>query len=249
MRVIETNDWLTLNNIIYKIYTTEDLTDMRETLLENLTMVLDFDSAEFFLTVPENPDNLNNPVMYNCDTNNILLSRAKLEYSYGITYGGRSMIYRGSDILPDEERIETEYYKKIFRPNRWHYSLHMLLGMQKHFLGMITLYRTIGKENFQYDDIFLLDMLKDHLSFRLDQEYSKSKSNDKLNVEEASVQFDLTKRETTILRCLIQGKTNEQISEELMISVNTIKKHILNLYRKLGIKNRVQLFKMILEQE
>ena len=39
------------------------------------------------------------------------------------------------------------------------------------------------------------------------------------------------------------------IADELVITPNTLKKHILNIYRKLGIKNRVQLFKMVREFE
>ena len=38
-----------------------------------------------------------------------------------------------------------------------------MIAKDHHFLGTITFYRTIGKENFKYDDIFVLDMLKDHL--------------------------------------------------------------------------------------
>ena len=55
--------------------------------------------------------------------------------------------------------------------------------------------------------------------------------------------------ENTILYNLMQGKENPVICEELTISTNTLKKHILNIYRKLGIRNRVQLFKMIREHE
>ena len=47
----------------------------------------------------------------------------------------------------------------------------------------------------------------------------------------------------------LQGKENPVICEELTISTNTLKKHILNIYRKLGIRNRVQLFKMIREHD
>jgi len=34
-----------------------------------------------------------------------------------------------------------------------------------------------------------------------------------------------------------------------VISVNTFKKHSLNIYRKLGVNSRVQLFKKILEKD
>ena len=48
MKTLETNDWMILNSIIYKIYTTEDADIMREQFLEQMKMVLDFDSADFF---------------------------------------------------------------------------------------------------------------------------------------------------------------------------------------------------------
>ena len=49
MRKMETNDWIILNNIIYKIHTTECFNDMRYELLDQLKMVLDFDSADFYM--------------------------------------------------------------------------------------------------------------------------------------------------------------------------------------------------------
>lgn len=115
---------------------------------------------------------------------------------------------------------------------------------------MSLFYRTIGKDNFQYDDIFILDMLKDHLAFRLYKDgQQKDERAEKLTITEVTEKYELTKREHTILQLLMQGKDNHTICEELSISVNTLKKHILNIYRKLGIRNRVQMFKMIKEKE
>lgn len=92
--------------------------------------------------------------------------------------------------------------------------------------------------------------MKDHLAYRLDWEAEHAGgAAEKISIQEAVKRFELTRRETTILQCLMRGMSNEEISRELVISVNTIKKHILNLYRKLGINNRVQMFKMIREYE
>lgn len=74
-------------------------------------------------------------------------------------------------------------------------------------------------------------------------------SDGKMTISEATERFSLTKREHTILRTLLDGKDNDEICDELAISVNTLKKHILNIYRKMGIRNRVQLFKMVRERE
>ena len=44
MRTLETNDWILLNNIIYKIYTVSDITEMCEQFPEkynNLSKIVD----------------------------------------------------------------------------------------------------------------------------------------------------------------------------------------------------------------
>ena len=39
------------------------------------------------------------------------------------------------------------------------------------------------------------------------------------------------------------------ICQNACITNNTLKKHILNIYKKLGIRNRVQMFKLVKEKE
>lgn len=249
MKTLETNDWIILNTIIYKVYTMEDFDGMRKELLEQLKLLVDFDSADFYLASAEDEKKLDRPVMYNCDSNLSELYE-ELDYSRGIMLSGKSLIYRETDIISDESRVENEYYKKVYKPNNWHYSLQVVIAKDHHFLGTITFYRTIGKENFKYDDIFVLDMLTDHLAYRMEKHKKKlGEDGEKLTVTQAVEKYGLTRRENTILCNLMQGKENPVICEELTISTNTLKKHILNIYRKLGIRNRVQLFKMIREHD
>lgn len=250
MKTLETNDWMILNSIIYMIYTTENFNEMRSQLLERLKMIFEFDSADFFLAAGDGSSHLVNPVYYNCNENQSLVCD-ELDYSRGIMYSsGKSMVYRETDIISDEKRIQTEYYKKVYKPNRWHYALQLILGRNKEFLGVATFYRIIGKEDFKYEDVFLFDMLKEHLAFRLYQErLSCGETENKITVTEAAGKYELTRREQTILKLLMEGKDNNVLADKLSISINTLKKHILNIYRKLEVKNRVQLFKMIKEKE
>jgi tetratricopeptide (TPR) repeat protein/DNA-binding CsgD family transcriptional regulator len=53
--------------------------------------------------------------------------------------------------------------------------------------------------------------------------------------------FGITAREAEIIRLLLEGKDNRRITEELFISDHTVKNHIHNIYRKLNIRNRIQL--------
>ena len=147
MKTLETNDWIILNTIIYKVYTMEDFDEMRKELLEQLKLLVDFDSADFYLASVEDEKKLDRPVMYNCDSN-LSEEYEELDYSRGIMLSGKSLIYRETDIISDESRVEMEYYKKVYKPNNWHYSLQVVIAKDHHFLGTITFYRTIGKEHF-----------------------------------------------------------------------------------------------------
>jgi len=53
----------------------------------------------------------------------------------------------------------------------------------------------------------------------------------------------LTKREKEVFYQLVDGYTNNQIAEKLIISPDTVKNHITNLYRKLKVNDRVKLIK------
>lgn len=51
---------------------------------------------------------------------------------------------------------------------------------------------------------------------------------------------ELSKREQDIYKALLEGKTDQEISDVLFISLNTVKTHIKNIYQKLGVKNRLE---------
>jgi DNA-binding NarL/FixJ family response regulator len=49
---------------------------------------------------------------------------------------------------------------------------------------------------------------------------------------------ELTDRETTILAAVASGMTTKAISRELWVTQHTVKFHLTNIYRKLGVSNR-----------
>ena len=64
----------------------------------------------------------------------------------------------------------------------------------------------------------------------------KSKMEEKKHNEH--IKNSLNEREIGILNLIKAQKTNEEMAQELFISVNTVKYHIKNIYRKLDIKTR-----------
>ena len=50
----------------------------------------------------------------------------------------------------------------------------------------------------------------------------------------------LSRREIGVLRLMADGQSNQEIAQVLILALNTVKMHIKHIYRKLGVKNRVQ---------
>ncbi len=51
---------------------------------------------------------------------------------------------------------------------------------------------------------------------------------------------ELTQREIEVLKLIARGQTNQQVAQNLFISVSTVKKHVHNIISKLGVSDRVQ---------
>jgi DNA-binding CsgD family transcriptional regulator len=72
----------------------------------------------------------------------------------------------------------------------------------------------------------LLELLRPHLT-RLRQRWERS-----------TEPGCLTNREREVVRLLATGMRNREIADHLMISVGTVRKHLNNIYEKLGVNTR-----------
>ena len=55
-------------------------------------------------------------------------------------------------------------------------------------------------------------------------------------------------REREIIQLVLLGKSNRSIEKELFISRRTVESHLYNVYKKLGVKNRMQLMRLVTEK-
>lgn len=67
---------------------------------------------------------------------------------------------------------------------------------------------------------------------------------DKINTH---INNPLSQREFEVLSLIYAGKTNQQISQELFISINTLKRHINNAYMRLEVTTRTTAIKKLRE--
>jgi len=66
----------------------------------------------------------------------------------------------------------------------------------------------------------------------------------RVSVEEAAKEHllpePLSERELQVLQLLARGASNQEIAQDLVIVVDTVKRHVSHIFSKLGVKNRVQ---------
>jgi DNA-binding CsgD family transcriptional regulator len=63
----------------------------------------------------------------------------------------------------------------------------------------------------------------------------------KFGLSEKAAQFGISKRELEVVELICQGRTNQEIADRLFISLQTVKDHNHNIFRKVGVSNRTQL--------
>jgi LuxR family maltose regulon positive regulatory protein len=69
-------------------------------------------------------------------------------------------------------------------------------------------------------------------AFQAELEYAPAQS--------APLSEPLTRRELEVLQLIVAGLSNREIATELVLAMGTVKKHITNIYGKLGVQRRAQ---------
>ena len=90
-----------------------------------------------------------------------------------------------------------------------------------------------GKKRYNYGNVLSMPM-EEYLSMIIRQAKRAAKDQSDEMVEK------LTLMETIVLQCLNKGMSNMEICDDLNLKLPTVKTHISNLYKKMGVNSRVQ---------
>ena len=69
------------------------------------------------------------------------------------------------------------------------------------------------------------------------------------NLSKLKVKYNLSPREQEIISLVLYGNSNREIAHQVYVSLGTVKKHIYNVYKKIGVKNRLQLMNVLLQEK
>lgn len=244
---MDNNRILCLNSLIFQIYNVENFDEMRRAVLYSIgnlipiscgsILMVDHSDSRKFLCDPVCFPERFLPVEQN------YLKIEEFDYSRWLMLKKQAVVIKATSLMTDEDRQRTALYQKCYAPYGLHYSVDLTIVNNGEHLGILTLYRSKVAGDFSDDDVFLLQMLSDHLNARF---YADKKAQDPFvevkNMNDYIASYALTGREAEILYLVLYGKSNEDIVEELCISPYTLKKHLQNIYKKTGVSGRVQLF-------
>lgn len=250
MSYLEKNDINIYNNIVYQIYTQEDLDEMRLNFLKLVKLLIPYESANFYLADRNGSHLITKPVSVNFPIEALTEYLEKIEGedpTRWIFIQAKNMVYREKDLFSAEAIERNKCYQEFYIPHDLHHSLQISLSMNNIFLGSLSFYRSKKQNEFSDHEIYFFELFKDHLALRLYQDLNLD--NPKLlytSEIDSKQKYGLTAREWEIAKLLADELSIEEIGSKLYISQNTVKKHIVNIYKKVGISSRRELCKLIL---
>jgi len=245
----EKNDISIFNNIIYQIHDIEDLDEMRLTFLKSVRLLAPYSSCNFFLASRDGEHLISDPVAvdFPLDALNEYLEDIEDEDpTRWIFMHAKSMVYREKDLFSEEALAQNKCFQDFYYPHNLHHPLQISLALHGMFLGSLSFYRSKEQPEFSDYEIYFLDLLKDHLALRLYKDFHSQKfAPSEINLARSAEKYKLTSREEEVVNALLRGASIEEIGSNLCISPNTVKKHIVNIYRKMGISSRRELYKIL----
>lgn len=127
-----------------------------------------------------------------------------------------------------------------------------LKGLSLLCLALFTL--KILPFNFSYYAVFLIYNLVPIIALKriaqtlFTEELTRVQAEVHPSLESRYAEFGISKREQEIIELVLAGYSNRDIEDKLFISLATVKDHIYKIYKKTGVRNRVQLVNLFRSQ-
>jgi DNA-binding CsgD family transcriptional regulator len=144
-----------------------------------------------------------------------------------------------SDLMPLRALHRLEFHAEICRPLGIDYVMKLFLPTP-HGTGCTFVFDR-GRRDFSERDRLVLNTLAPHLV--------QLRARARVREGGAAEHGKLTPREREVLGWVARGKTNAEVAAMLWIAPGTVRKHLDNVYAKLGVSNRAEAVARTLRRE
>lgn len=249
--MLKETEWNTVSRVLLELYEIKDLHRLTEKILKVFRMLIPYSQGYFLIYDREGEIDKAFTAFLEMDPQafevyvNKYYEKDYLKYVFELS--DATITYRDTDIMEETLRKRTEFYREFLRPNNIPYGLGIVLRRDRRLLGIINLFRSGELGDFSDKDLYILEILKEHLANHVHflEEDAGPKTGEML--ERAAGRYGFSRREKEVVRYLVKGCSNAAISQKMSISESTVKKHIYNVYIKTQVNTRTQL-RAVLDQ-
>ncbi|HHU06699.1 MAG TPA: hypothetical protein GXZ65_09520 [Clostridiales bacterium] len=253
--VLPEKDWIFILQLIYRLNLIDDFSTLCLTFLQQIKVLIPHTESRVYRIRREAGQH--HPYARICcscgsGTLNDDFDVSKYDCFWSeYLYAPWSNVFRHSDLDCIGEFQKSELYKNVYVPQNIHHAIKMVLIQNDRLLGVCALFRPETDKDFSQRDVYILNLIKEHLALRFSQlldepgiQIGKNIVATKLN--KVSAQYGLTRREHEVLSLLLKDGDEHEICKQLFISPLTLKKHISNIYQKMNVRNRIQLYNLVM---
>lgn len=137
---------------------------------------------------------------------------------------GDACAHRLSDVTAMRRIRQGALYTEFFRPAAIAHQL--TLGFEGSPRRLLGIWLNRSRHDFSDDEVLLAELLRPHLQAA------------EITATRAVARATLTSREREVLDIVAAGATNHEVADALVLSPGTVKKHLDNIYAKLGVGTR-----------
>ena len=217
------NEWNTINNMLLELYTIDELDVFTSKIMKMIRMLIPYTKGWFIILDDDRKIRKEQSYFIGLDTD------VKDKYT--------------------DVREKTDFYIKFLKPEDIIFGCGIILIKNSRIIGMFNLFRNEKSGDFNEKELYVLNLLKNHIANMLHNVMRLDRASITVNksLNNFAKTYGLTSRESEILSLINKGLSNQEISDKVVISVSTVKKHIYNIYNKTGVSSRGQLISLFLE--
>ncbi|WP_028973893.1 helix-turn-helix transcriptional regulator [Spirochaeta cellobiosiphila] len=251
--MLSENDWKNINQILLELYSIEQIEVLTDRLFKMFRVLVPHTQGFYFVYDDENNIDMMRSRFVNMDKK---VQEKYLKSFYDIDYLNlifefilNTATFRDTDILEENIRKNTDFYKGFLRAENIPYGCGIVLFKNSRLIGIINLFRSGEMGNFTDREMTILDELALHLENILYKLTLKQERKHSLKLNSFYEQYQLSKREQEVVALVREGRSNSEIEDLLGISLSTVKKHMYNIYNKIEVCSRTQLLAELIKTD
>ena len=252
MKLFE-NDWLGISHLLLKMYSEKTSRLFDNSIMHNLKYMIPYDKATFWLRSSDDDTLLCSPEGINFDVGELqsrqITLAAELPQIW-VHFYEKCTVVRDSDFSNELSPQGQMYYADLLTNHNIKYAMTILLCHKEMPVGVLTLFREKGRQDFSDKEIYIAEQLMEHIACYCYDIYNigsrQASGSASADIDRIAQNYKLSLRELEVLKCVLEGKNASAICEALRITESTEKKHLSSIYKKMNIKSKTELFKILL---